>query len=195
MARDGGPIAMTNGFRRRNCQWRVLSSVVGSLASDRRAPRFDGVVSRAGPSGCTRVASFDFLALVLHDAATESMRMHILETVEAVPAGTTVILPTDEDPAGVVWQTQQPLIISCSDELARWPRLFERAEPYGYRASAFCRSPRPRRRLGALVFTAKHRSAYDAVNIDFLQHVANQVAVAVENALAFQESRSSGQAR
>jgi formate hydrogenlyase transcriptional activator len=44
-----------------------------------------------------------------------------------------------------------------------------------------------RRRLGTLVFTCKQPSAYDTVNMDFLQQVANQVAVAVENALAFQE--------
>ena len=44
-----------------------------------------------------------------------------------------------------------------------------------------------RRRLGTLVFAWKQPSAYDTADLDFLQQVANQVAVAVENALAFQE--------
>ena len=44
-----------------------------------------------------------------------------------------------------------------------------------------------RRRLGTLVLTSKEPSTYDKADVDFLQHVANQVAVAVENALAFQE--------
>jgi formate hydrogenlyase transcriptional activator len=133
------------------------------------------------------VASFDFLSLVLHDATTDTMRLHVLETVETVPAGTTVILPTDEDPAGAVWQTQQPLIISCSDELAHWPRLLERAEPYKVQSFCFLPLTTGRRRLGTLVFTSKQPSAYDALSTEFLQHVANHVAVAVENALAFQE--------
>jgi formate hydrogenlyase transcriptional activator len=38
-----------------------------------------------------------------------------------------------------------------------------------------------------LVFTSKQSSAYDAADVGFLQHVADQVAVAVENALAFEE--------
>jgi formate hydrogenlyase transcriptional activator len=44
-----------------------------------------------------------------------------------------------------------------------------------------------RRRLGALVFACKQPSAHDTADVGFLQLAANQVAVAVENALAFQE--------
>ena len=44
-----------------------------------------------------------------------------------------------------------------------------------------------RKRLGTLVFTCKQPAAYVAVDIGFMQLVASQVAVAVENALAFQE--------
>jgi formate hydrogenlyase transcriptional activator len=44
-----------------------------------------------------------------------------------------------------------------------------------------------RRRLGALVFACKQPGAYDMADVDFLVQVANQVAVAVENALAFDE--------
>ena len=65
--------------------------------------------------------------------------------------------------------------------------MLELAQPYGVQSYCFVPLTTARRRLGTLVFTSKQPSAYDAVNIDFLQHVANQVAVAVENALAFQE--------
>ena len=44
-----------------------------------------------------------------------------------------------------------------------------------------------RRRLGTLVFASRQPAAYEAADAGFLQLVANQVAVAVENALAFQE--------
>src|SRR5206468_3921522 len=42
-----------------------------------------------------------------------------------------------------------------------------------------------RHRLGALAFASRELAAYDAADVDFLQLVANQVAVGVENALAF----------
>ena len=86
-----------------------------------------------------------------------------------------------------MWQTQQPLITSSVDELRRWPRLLERVQPYGVQSYCWLPLTTARRRLGTLVFTSKQPSAYDAADVGFLQLVANQVAVAVENALAFQE--------
>jgi formate hydrogenlyase transcriptional activator len=135
----------------------------------------------------SRVVHFDFLALVLHEPATSTMRLHVLETCEPVPPGTVIILPVDEDPAGLVWQTQQPLITSHIDELRRWPRLLERVQPYSVESYCWLPLTTARRRLGTLVFTSKQPCAYDAANLPFLQQVANQVAVAVENALVFQE--------
>jgi formate hydrogenlyase transcriptional activator len=134
-----------------------------------------------------QVVRFDYLALVLHEAATDSMRLQVLETGEPVPPGTAIVLPPEDDPAGLVWQTQQSLITSNVDELRRWPRLKERVQPYG--AQSFCWLPltTARRRLGALVFTSRQPSTYDAADMDFLQQVANQVALAMENALAFQQ--------
>jgi formate hydrogenlyase transcriptional activator len=134
-----------------------------------------------------QVVPFDFLSLVLHEAATDTMRLHVLETCEPVPPDTVIVLPPEDDPAGLVWTAQQPLITARLAELRRWPRLLERVQPYG--AQSFCWLPltTARRRLGALVFTSKQPSAYDVADMGFLQLVANQVAVAVENALAFQE--------
>jgi len=134
-----------------------------------------------------RVARFDFLSLVLHEAATNTMRLHVLETSESVPPGSVIVLPPEEDPAGLVWQTQQPLITSGVADLRRWPRLLERVQPYGVESCCWLPLTTARRRLGTLVFTSKQPSVYDAADVDFLQQVANQVAVAVENALGFAE--------
>jgi formate hydrogenlyase transcriptional activator len=134
-----------------------------------------------------QVARFDYLALVLHEAATNTMRLHVLETCEPVPPGTVIVLPTEEDPAGLVWQTQQPVITSSIAELSLWPRLLERVKPYGVQSNCWLPLTTARRRLGTLVLTSKQPSTYDTTDVGFLQQVANQVAVAVENALAFQE--------
>jgi formate hydrogenlyase transcriptional activator len=134
-----------------------------------------------------QVVHFDFLASVLHDAATNTMRLHVLETCEPVPPGTVIILPPEDDPAGLVWQTQQPLITSRVADLRRWPRLLEIVEPYGVQSYCWLPLTTARRRLGTLNFTSKQPSAYDAADVEFLQQVANEVAVAVENALAFAE--------
>jgi formate hydrogenlyase transcriptional activator len=98
-----------------------------------------------------------------------------------------IVLPAEEDPAGVVWQTQQPLITSRMAELGYWPHLLERVEPYGVQSCCWLPLTTARRRLGTLVFTCKQPSAYEAADVGFLRLVANQVAVAVENALTFHE--------
>jgi formate hydrogenlyase transcriptional activator len=134
-----------------------------------------------------QVVRFDYLSLVLHEPATDTMRLHILEAGEPVPPGIVIVLPPEDDPAGLVWRTQEPFITSRLAELRRWPRLLERVQPYGVQSHCWLPLTTARRRLGTLVFTSRQPSAYDAADVDFLQQVANQVAVAVENALAFQQ--------
>src|SRR5580700_7882744 len=53
-----------------------------------------------------QVVRFDYLGLYLHQAEGNTMRLHVLE-----PSGSPVpsSLPVAETPAGLVWQTQQPL--------------------------------------------------------------------------------------
>ena len=84
-------------------------------------------------------------------------------------------------------QTQKPLILSTQAEAARWPSYLERVKPFGVHSLCGLPLTTARRRLGALVFGSRQAGAYDAADLDFLQQVANQVAVAVENALVFEE--------
>jgi formate hydrogenlyase transcriptional activator len=162
-------------------QYRTLLAVSQAIVSQRDLHAlFHALADRLH-----QVARFNYLTLVLHDAATNTMRMHVLEPPE--PAEPAIVLPPEDDPAGLVWQTQQPLITATVEELRRWPGLLERVRPYGVQSYCWLPLTTARRRLGALVFTSKQPSAYDTAEVGFLQHVANQVAVAVENALAFQE--------
>jgi formate hydrogenlyase transcriptional activator len=164
-------------------QYRTLLAVSQAIVSHRD---LDMLFHELG-GRLKQVARFDFLSLVLHEAATNTMRLHVLETAEPVPPGTVIVLPPEEDPAGLVWQTQQPLVTARVAELTRWPRLLERVQPYGLESFCWLPLTTARRRLGTLVFTSKQPAAYDAADMDFLHQVANQVAVAVENALAFAE--------
>ena len=164
-------------------RYQVLLAISEAIISHRDLPSlFHDLAGQLG-----RVSHFDHLALVLHDGATNTMRLHILETAERIPAGTVIVLPVEDDPAGLVWQTQQPLVTSRIDELKRWPRLLERVQPHGVQSCCWLPLTTARRRLGSLVFVSKQKSSYDGSDLSFLRQVANQVAVAVENALAFEQ--------
>ena len=133
------------------------------------------------------VARFDYLALVLHEATSNAMRLHVLEAAEPTGHQPVLVLAVEDDPAGLVWQNQQPLVTSTVAELERWPGFLERVQPYGVQSFCWLPLTTARRRLGTLVFTSKQPSAYGMSEVSFFQLVANQVAVAIENALAFQE--------
>jgi formate hydrogenlyase transcriptional activator len=173
-----------NGWKLSACQqYRTLLAVSDAIVSHRDlATLFHEL---AGP--LHNVVRFDYLALLLHDAASGTMRLHNLETTEPISPQPPRPLPIEEDPAGIVLQTQRPLIVSNVAEESRWPQFRERVKPYGVNSGCYLPLTTARRRLGVLIFACKQAGVYDTADVDFLQQVANQVAVAVENALAFDE--------
>src|SRR5262249_37880031 len=82
------------------------------------------------------VVRFDYLACVLYDAASNTLLRHILETTEPVPIPASPI-SVEDDPAGVVLLSQQPMIISDIARESRWPRFLERAKSFGVNSSCY----------------------------------------------------------
>jgi formate hydrogenlyase transcriptional activator len=162
-------------------QYRTLLAVSEAIVSHRDLHAlFHDLASRL-----QQVVRFDHLALILHDTASNTMRLHVLESAEPLPVQPPKVSPAEGEPGGVVLQTQKPLIVSNLAEAARWPQFLERVKLFGIHSFCFLPLTTARYRLGTLVFGSRQDSAYDAADVDFLQQVANQVAVAVENALAF----------
>ncbi len=160
-------------------QYQALLAVSEAIVAHRDLPSLLHELT----SRLRQIVCFDYLTVVLHQAATGTMRMHVVDPPEPVE----IVLRCEDDPAGQVWQTQQPLVISCMAELKPWPRLQEIARPYDIQSYCWLPLTTARRRLGTLNFTSKQTGTYDSADLGFLQRVANQVAIAVENALAFQE--------
>jgi formate hydrogenlyase transcriptional activator len=162
---------------------RLLLEVSESIASHRDlAELFRDLVQRLH-----RVAHFEHMRLLLHDPERNVMRLHILETPRASELPPCSDLPVDESPGGWVWQTQQPLVIPRVEQETRFPKVTPCMLEMGVKS--FCVVPltTAQRRLGALGFGSLQEAAYDGSDLEFLQQVASQVAVAVDNALAYQQ--------
>ena len=133
-----------------------------------------------------QVVRFDYLLLVLHDDTSNTMRLHVLETAHPSSRLSSIPTPVDEAPSGLVWQTQQPLVVRNVEEDSRWPALTENVfRPNGMISFCYVPLTTARARLGTLGFASREPAVFDGADLYFLQLVANQVAVAVENALAF----------
>src|SRR5437899_3569826 len=122
---------LTEGPELTACQqYRALLAVTEAIASHRELQSlFHDLAGRL-----RQVVRFDYLILVLHDAANNTMRRHILETSEPSPIQGLGALPVDEGPAGWVWQTQQPLILPDLAKETRWPRFLELVGQVGTRS-------------------------------------------------------------
>src|SRR5437879_6532143 len=84
-------------------QRRTLLGIAEAIVAHRDlATLFHDLAGRLGP-----LVRFDYLALVLHDAASATTRLHILETSGHRPELWFTPLPVEETPLGVVLQTQQ----------------------------------------------------------------------------------------
>jgi len=137
-----------------------------------------------------RVVRFDYLNLVLHDASRQVMRLHILETAQRTHVRPGFESPVADTPAGWVWETQQPFLVEDIGQESRFPVLIQKLREEGVKS--FCLLPltTAQRRLGALGFGRDVPERYTDPEVEFMQQVARQVAVAVDNALNYQSAQA-----
>lgn len=64
------------------------------------------------------VVRFDYLGLYLYQAEGNSLRLYVLEPSGSIMPSAFVSIPVEETPAGLVWQTQQPIVLSNLAEVA-----------------------------------------------------------------------------
>ena len=137
-----------------------------------------------------QIVPFDYINLVLHDPARNVMRLHLLVTPEPSTIQPGLELPVDGSPGGLVWETQQPLVVENVALENRFPTLTPLLLENG--VQSFCSVPLTTalRRLGAMGFGSKQWRVYQDSEIEFMQQVARQVAVAVDNVLHEESARA-----
>jgi len=84
-----------------------------------------------------------------------------------------------------VYQHQQPLIIPFLDAETRFPAVAEMLKSRGVRSVCVLPLTTVHRRLGGLALGSTKVDAYSEEEVNFLSFVANQVALAVDDALNF----------
>src|SRR5215475_9435202 len=125
---------------------------------------------------------FDYVAVFLHDPEKNLMNLHLIERFLDGPTPTSSI-PTERSPSGRCFLTQEPLIIDDVDSETRFdPDVL--AVLHRYEVKSCCYQPLTTsvRRLGALSFGSLQTPKPWDPEMPFLRRVANQIAVAIDNA-------------
>jgi PAS domain S-box-containing protein len=137
-----------------------------------------------------RVVAFDFVAIFLYDPEKNKVNTAVLEAVDGQEFNIPSDFPAEETITWWVYNHQQPVVIASRDEESRFPRMMEIYAKYSLQSSCILPLTTAYRRLGSLGFAFRKRSAYPRDEVRYLSLVADQVALAVDNALRDDEQRT-----
>ncbi len=136
------------------------------------------------------VVPFEFIGLILHDPLRDVMRIHVLATdqTERVPDGSELMM--EESISAWVLKNQQSVVMPRVDEETRFPKIVGMLREMTVRSCCFLPLTTAVRRLGAIGFGSVNTCAFGNSEVDFLNQVAKQIAVAVDNVLNHQEAEA-----
>src|SRR5262249_47937071 len=135
-----------------------------------------------------RVIHHDYTSLALRDSTTGLLKIHALDfpPMQAI-SKQEIVVPLDASPAGKCFTAGQPLIVR-GVEIDRFPievmRMLRRDG-----VETICCVPliTRGRTFGSLNLASRRVDAFSPDDVELLTQVAAQIAIAVENALAFKE--------
>jgi formate hydrogenlyase transcriptional activator len=133
------------------------------------------------------VVPFDFLALIVHDEASDHLRLVVLEPGDIVPPFVSAPV-SDHGPAATVWVTQKGAVIPIPGE-GPLPPVLDFIRSQGRTVSCWLPLTTAHRRVGVLSFGSRHTTDYTDDVVDFMEQVAAAVAIAVDNSINFEEAQ------
>ena len=140
----------------------------------------------AASTSVRRVMHCDAAAVMLADSEATHLRVHALDFPESRGIFTEgVDIPIDGTMPGDAFKSGKPIVVNRLDPEAMPEEMYSKAMGEGLHS--FCDIPliSKSRMLGVLAVAKREEDAFDNDEISFLIQVANQVAIAVENALAY----------
>jgi formate hydrogenlyase transcriptional activator len=179
--------ASTSGLEHSNRQFEALLEVSEAIAQQRDLKALFHELSER----LHAVLQFDFLALVFHNPATNTMRLHILETHDQrrEPESPSEF-PVENSPSGWVWQNQLPFVTLDTSKETRYSEFMQRLQAEGVHSFATVPLTTAQHRLGTIGFGRYVPQGMGDTEVEFMKRVAAQVAVAVDNALNFEAAQA-----
>jgi formate hydrogenlyase transcriptional activator len=140
----------------------------------------------AASTSVRRVMHCDAAAVMLVDSEGMNLRVHALDFPESRGIFTEgVNVPIDGSMPGDSFKSGKPIVVNRLDPEGMPPDMYAKA--IGEGLHSFCDIPliSKSRMLGVLAVARREENAFGSDEVLFLTQAANQVAIAVENALAY----------
>ena len=135
-----------------------------------------------------RVMACDAAAVMLPDEGGKNLRIHALDYPDSRGIFTEgALVPIDGTMPGDAFRAGKPIVINWIDPETIPAEMYKKAKAEGM--NSFCDLPLISRKglLGVLAVARREENTFDEDQVNFLTQVANQVAIAIENAMVYGE--------
>ena len=136
-----------------------------------------------------RVVQFDGLVVAQYDEASNEIVWNTCEVCSHQGPVSPPAIPADETITKWVFTRQEPLVIPSLDLEIRFPRMVAFLKEKGFQSVCALPLTTVHRRIGSMAVASKRADAYSGEEVRFLSLVADQAALAVDDALNFEASQ------
>jgi formate hydrogenlyase transcriptional activator len=143
---------------------------------------------RAISASVRRVMKCDAVGVMLPDSEGNQLRVYAQDFPESKGfAKEENLVPIEGTAPGSAFSTGKPLVSNLQDLESLGPKEMAIREAEGFKIGCFVPLISRSRVLGILALARFEENSFTQDDVDFLMQIANQVAVAVENAVAYGE--------
>ncbi len=129
----------------------------------------------------------DAATLALYEEPTGKLRVQFLAAGDADANHGEVLLDPDASPAGQAYRTRRPVILNKVDRWPFAPESVQHLTAMGMQSGVWVPLVHRERTLGTLAVASRLENAFSQHDAEMLTQVAGQVAMAVNNAMAFKQ--------
>jgi formate hydrogenlyase transcriptional activator len=135
-----------------------------------------------------RIVAHEYASLSLYDVETQTLQIHALDfpvSKGLIQEGLSI--PVEGSPTGHALKTRQPVFITRTEIAQFGSDIARRILAEGLKSALCLPLISHGRPLGTLVVASLREERFPEKDAELLQHVANQIAIAVENSLTFRQ--------
>jgi PAS domain S-box-containing protein len=138
-------------------------------------------------SSVRQMVPHDAATLALYDEPTGKLRVQFLTSGDDEGNQGEVLLDPDASPAGEAFRTRRPVILEKIDRWPFAPESVQHLTGVGMQSGIWVPLVHRERTLGAMAVASRRENAFSQHDAEMLGQVAGQVAMAVNNALAYKQ--------
>jgi len=169
---------------RKQAQESMIAELSGALLADDDIRRLLGAFSAA----MREMVPHDVATLALYEESIGKLRVQFLAAAEAdEPRRVEVLLDPDASPAGQAFRSRQPVVVSRMISSPFPSDSVKHLTALGLQSGLWVPLIHRERTLGSMMVASRNESAFSQHDAEMLGQVAAQVAMAVNNALAFKQ--------